>query len=212
YSPESPNACWPWPPGSGTTGPPASPANDHSPPTTTDQQLHGIIHLGAERPNPRTMQGRMRNKRLVDRAVLLRVFGVLGPAEAGVEMAAFTLVLIAGGWTWGITPSAGLLAVASGTAFTAVVLGQLATAFACRSESRWIGRLRLGGNRLLLGAVAVECAALLGFVGIPPVARVLGGDFPPLVGWAVAACVIPVVVLADATHKAIRAWRRRVAA
>ncbi|MQA80084.1 MAG: LLM class flavin-dependent oxidoreductase, partial [Streptosporangiales bacterium] len=47
YSPESPNACWPWPPGSGTTGPPASPANDHSPPTTTDQQLHGIIHLGA---------------------------------------------------------------------------------------------------------------------------------------------------------------------
>jgi hypothetical protein len=29
YSPTSPNACWPWPPGPGTTGPPASPANEH---------------------------------------------------------------------------------------------------------------------------------------------------------------------------------------
>jgi hypothetical protein len=29
YSPASPNACWPSPPGSGTTGPPVTPANDH---------------------------------------------------------------------------------------------------------------------------------------------------------------------------------------
>ena len=134
-----------------------------------------------------------------------RVFGVLGPAEAVVEMSAFVAVLLAGGWTWGETPSAALLATASGTAFTTVVLGQMATAFACRSESRWVGRLDWRGNPLLLGAVAVEMVVLFIFIGIPPLARLLGGRFPSALGWLVAAAAIPVVFLADAVHKAIRA-------
>jgi len=57
-----------------------------------------------------------------------------------VEMAAFVVVLLQGGWSWGRTPSTALLATASGTAFTTVVLGQMATAFACRSQARWAGR------------------------------------------------------------------------
>ncbi len=168
------------------------------------------LALGAEPPNPRTMEGRMRAQGLIGRRLLTRVFGVLGPAEATVEMAAFVTVLLAGGWAWGQTPSATLLAAASGTAFTTVVLGQLATAFACRSESRWVGRLAWGGNPLLLGAVTAELMMLFIFIGVPPVAELLGGSFPPPLGWLVAVAVIPVVFLADAAHKAFRArrWRR----
>ena len=117
-------------------------------------------------------------------------------------MSAFVAVLLAGGWTWGAAPSAALLATASGTAFTTVVLGQMATAFACRSETRWVGRLGWRGNPLLLGAVAAEMAALFLFIGLPPLARLLGGGFPSALGWLRAAVAIPAVLLADAAHKA----------
>jgi magnesium-transporting ATPase (P-type) len=170
------------------------------------------LALGAEPPNPRTMRGRMRGGGLISPRLLLRVFGVLGPAEAVAEMAAFVAVLLAGGWAWGQTPSAALLAAASGTAFTTVVLGQLATAFACRSESRWVGRLAWRGNPLLLGAVAIEVAVLFVFIGVPPLARLLGGTFPPPLGWLVAVLVIPLVFLADTVAKAVRGRRRTAAA
>jgi magnesium-transporting ATPase (P-type) len=167
------------------------------------------LALGAEPPNPRTMEGRARHDRLIDRGLLGRVFGVLGPAEAATSMIAFTVVLLAGGWRWGAEPSAALLATASGTAFTTIVLGQLATAFACRSESRWVGRLRWTGNRLLLGAVAVEIIVLFLFIGLPPLADLLRGGFPSPLGWAVAVTVIPMVFAVDAAAKRIRALRRR---
>jgi magnesium-transporting ATPase (P-type) len=162
------------------------------------------LALGAEPPSPRTMEGRMRIVKLIDRRLLGRVFGVLGPAEAAVEMAAFAVVLLASGWVWGAEPSAALLAAASGTAFTAVVLGQMATAFACRSQSRWVGRLNWRGNPLLAGAVAIEVIVLFIFIGVPPIATLLGGSFPPPIGWLVAATVIPAVFLADAAQKATR--------
>jgi magnesium-transporting ATPase (P-type) len=135
------------------------------------------------------------------------VFGVLGPVEATMEMAAFVAVLIASGWVWGAQPSTAVLAAASGTAFTAVVLGQMATAFACRSQSRWVGRLDWRGNPLLIWAVAIELIVLFIFLAVPPIASLLGGRMPPLNAWLVAAMVIPAVFLADAAQKAIHHHR-----
>nr|SBO96112.1 FIG01105513: hypothetical protein [Nonomuraea gerenzanensis] len=169
------------------------------------------LALGAEPANPRTMHGPARTGNLIDRRLLVRVFGVLGPAQALAEMGAFLGVLLLGGWEFGTAPSLGLLAAASGAAFAAVVLGQFANAFACRSESRWIGRIRWRTNRLLLGAIAVEAVLLLVFLGVPAVAALLGGTFPPVVGWLLAALAIPVMIAADAGHKAWRARRRRAA-
>lgn len=165
------------------------------------------LALGAEPPDPRTMEGPMRSTVLLDRRTLRRVFGFLGPAEAIVEMVAFTVVLLLGGWAWGLEPSAGLLAVASGTAFAAVVLGQLANAFACRSESRWVLGKSLRANRLLLGAVVVEMVLLVVFLGFGPLARLLGQSWPSPSGWALAALAIPAVVAADALEVAL--FRRR---
>ncbi|GAA1331496.1 cation-translocating P-type ATPase [Saccharothrix algeriensis] len=157
------------------------------------------LALGAEPPNRRTMDGPARTGPLIDRSVLRRAFGVLGPAEAAVSMAAFALVLHLGGWD---LADPALVATASGTAFTAIVLGQLANAFACRSATRPVTTWR--GNRLLLGAVAFEVAVLLLFLFVPPLPHLLGGSPPSAAGWALAAAAIPVVLLVDAGAKLMR--------
>src|SRR5262249_16233331 len=111
----------------------------------------------------------------LDRAVVRRVFGVLGPTEAVVEMAAFVASLVAVGWRPGDPfPTSTPLLGASGAAFTAVVLGQFANAFACRGEHRRPGALGWTSNRLLIGAVAVELVALVAFLYLPPLADLLG--------------------------------------
>lgn len=165
------------------------------------------LALGAEPPSRTTMRKRPSTGALIDRGVLGRVFGVLGPAEAAVEMAAFFVVLGLAGWTLGAEPSAQTLAAASGAAFAAVVLGQLGNAFACRSETRWAGALRMTGNPMLLWAVAVEIVLLVVFLS-PPLAGLLGGSSPALAGWAVVLAAPVVVVLADAAAKAVRARGR----
>jgi magnesium-transporting ATPase (P-type) len=157
------------------------------------------------------LHGRARVTSLVDGRLLRRALGVLGPTEAVVEMAAFALVLTAGGWAWGVEPSAGLLAVASGTAFAAVVLGQLANAFACRSEATWAGRLLRVPNPLLWLAVLVELALLPIFL-VGPVGDQLGSKWPSALGWGMAAVAVPAVLLVDALHKQRRASRRPGAA
>jgi hypothetical protein len=154
------------------------------------------------------MNGPARTGSLVDGRLLRRVFGVLGPAEAIVEMAAFVAVLVVGGWTLGVAPEPALLAAASGTAFAAVVLGQLANAYACRSETRWIGLISWTSNSLLLWAVVIEAVILMVFLGVPSLADLLGGTLPTPVGWLLAALAIPAVIGADALHKAVLARHR----
>jgi magnesium-transporting ATPase (P-type) len=159
------------------------------------------LALGGEPSSRRAMAGPARTSSLIDRRVMVRAFGVLGPAEAAIEMAAFMIVLMSGGWAWGLDPSTHLLAVASGSAFAAVVLGQLANAFACRSEVTWAGGKSLWTNRFLLVATGVELVLLLAFVGIPALAGLLGGAWPGGLGWAAAAAAVPTVLLADLAYK-----------
>ncbi|MGT2461844.1 cation transporting ATPase C-terminal domain-containing protein [Sinomonas atrocyanea] len=101
-------------------------------------------------------------------------------------------------------PGPGVIAAASGAAFTAVVLGQLANAYACRSASRPAWRLPWGSNRMLLGAIGAELGLLAVFLFVPPVAALLGQGPPPLEGFAVALLAIPGVLAGDALHKAFR--------
>ncbi|MGF1664570.1 MAG: cation transporting ATPase C-terminal domain-containing protein [Kineosporiaceae bacterium] len=170
------------------------------------------LALGAEPPSRNVLRRGAERRRLLDAALLRRVFGVLGPAEAVVEMAAFVAVMAAAGWRpGGPVPAPHVVAAASGAAFTAVVAGQLAAAFACRSEHRPPWRLRRRGNRLLLVAVVVEALALAAFLGVPPLAGLLGHALPPLLGWAVALAAAPAVLVADATDKALRRARQRPA-
>jgi magnesium-transporting ATPase (P-type) len=167
------------------------------------------LALGAEPPGKRVLARPPERRHLMDRRLMLRVFAVLGPVEAAVEMAAFSAVLFAGGWNRGGPPSAGLLMAASGTAFTAVVLGQLANAFACRSATLPPWRLGWGTNRLLVWAVLAELAILAVCLYLPPLAALLGQAPPPATGLLLAAAAVPAVLAADWAYKGIRGRLRQ---
>lgn len=163
------------------------------------------LALGAEPPDSRTLDGPPVRGHLLDRTVLARAFTVLGPVEAVVALLAFTVSFVAAGWRVGDSfPSGQILATASGAAFSAIVLGQVANAFACRSDTDPVWRPALGRNKLLIGAVAAEMTLLIALLYVPPVAHVLSHAGPSAVGYLVAASAIPSVVLADACHKRIR--------
>jgi len=166
------------------------------------------LALGAEPPNTRALARPPLGRHLIDAALMRRVFGVLGPAEALMVMTAFLVGLLAAGWRPGESfPTGHALDAASGAAFAAVVIGQAGNAFACRSATRWPGALGWATNRLLLGAVAAELVALAGFLFIPPVASLLGQAVPPPAAFAVAALAAPAVLAADAIHKRARRAR-----
>ncbi|WP_211435582.1 cation-translocating P-type ATPase [Trujillonella endophytica] len=170
------------------------------------------LALGAEPPSPRVLDGPPPRRRLVDRGLLRRALLVLGPVEATVAMGAFLTVLLGAGWSYGDDVPSGTLAGASGAAFTAVVLGQFATAFACRSTHRPAWRLPWRSNRLLVWAVAVELLVLVGMLAVPPVADLLGQRPPPLPGLLVALLAVPAVLLVDGLAKTLRTRPRRAAA
>ena len=168
------------------------------------------IALGDEAPSPGVLLRPPESRHLIDRALLVRVFGVLGPAEAFAEMTAFLVAMVAAGWRPGNTfPTGHALLAASGAAFAAVVIGQIANVFACRSATRPPWRLGWRTNRLLLWAVGVEMTIVACFLVIPPLARLLKHAFPPVAGLIVVLLAAPLVLAADRFHKSERATRRR---
>jgi len=166
------------------------------------------LALGAEPPSKRAMKGRAAARNLIDAHLLRRAFGVLGATEAVVSVGAFLAVLLANGWRWGDAPAPVLLAAASGTAFATIALAQMANAAACRSETVPAWRVHLAGNPFIVAAVLAELALLVAFVGLPPVADLLGGSWPPPLGWSLALLGSAVLLLVDAGHKRLRAGTR----
>jgi magnesium-transporting ATPase (P-type) len=167
------------------------------------------LALGAEPPGRHLLDGPPVRRHLLDRPLFVRAFGVLGPVEATVELVAFLAAFAASGWQPGETfPGGPTLLAASGAAFTAVVVGQVANAFACRSTVRPAWAVGWTANRLLLGAIAAEIAMLIGFLYIPMLAEVLDQAPPSWAGFAVALVAAPAVLAADALQKRAMARRR----
>lgn len=163
------------------------------------------LALGSEAPSKGTLKRPPERRHLMDKALMFRVFGLLGPVEAFFEMTAYTAVLLGAGWTPGAElPPSDVLMAASGAAFTTVVLAQLANAFACRSASVPPWRLGWFSNRLLVWAVLAELGLLAVFLFLGPLAALLGHAPPSPGGLAVALAAIPAVLLADWLYKIAR--------
>jgi magnesium-transporting ATPase (P-type) len=168
------------------------------------------LALGVEHGTGKALNQPLKGRHLIDAKVLTRVFGVLGPAEAAMEMLAFCVVLVLFGWAPGHSfPHGHDLRSASGTAFATVIFCQIGVAFACRSATQWPGRLGWFTNRLLLFGTGVALGLLACFLYIPPIAHILGQAPPPAWGWLVAAAGVPIMLAIDALHKSLR--RKRVA-
>jgi calcium-translocating P-type ATPase len=166
------------------------------------------LALGAEPPGAGVLRKPPSKRRLVDSALLVRAFLVLGLAEAAMGLAAFATTLAAGGWHPGsLVAASPALRAASGATFCAVVVGQAANAFSCRSESSypWAMKRR---NRALVLAVGIELMLFLATIVIAPLARLLGQATPSRQGVFVAFMAAPVMLAVDALYKTIRSRSR----
>lgn len=181
------------------------------------------LGLGAEPPDPGEMRRppRSRTQALLDRAVMVRAYLVLGLTEAVVAMAGYLLVWRAEGV--GLRElrelalallhhraPAGLQAVqtrASTVTFALIVAGQMGALLACRSTFRPFWQVLRRPNRLLWLGFASEPVVAAILVLVPPLAEALGtAPFPA--AWLGAMLLAPLAVLtADSLHKLLRPSR-----
>ena len=169
------------------------------------------VALGAEPPAGNVLARPPLSGRLFNRTVIRRAFGLLGPTEAAVSMAAFVASFVAAGWRPGDPFPEGHVAIAaSGAAFMAVVLAQTANAFACRSSTRRPGELGWTTNRLLIPAVVFALIISLVMLFVAPLADELGHANPPLIGWLMVLAAAAAVLAVDALDKYRRRRRRSI--
>jgi Ca2+-transporting ATPase len=175
------------------------------------------LGLGAEPPDPGEMRRppRPRSQALLNRAVMVRGYLVLGLTEAAVAMAGYLLV-----WrTQGVglmelralAPAllhhrapAALQAVqtqASTVTFALIVAGQMGALLACRSDFRPFWQVLRRPNRLLWLGFASEPVVAAILVLVPPLAEAFGtAPFPS--AWLGPMLLAPLAVLtADSLHK-----------
>jgi magnesium-transporting ATPase (P-type) len=165
------------------------------------------LALGAERPEPGVMRRapRARSARLLDRGVLGRAFGFLGPVEAALSMAMLPIgAALFFGWPTEALPASGEeKEVLSTMVFAAIVAMQMANAFECRSNPASLFTIGPLSNRLLVGAVAAEALVLLAFVYVPGISHVLGQQPLNAAQWAPVFVTPWLFVAAEESRKAI---------
>jgi sodium/potassium-transporting ATPase subunit alpha len=165
------------------------------------------VALGSELPHPGIMEipPRPRSERLMDRPLFIRVFGFLGLLEGLIALGAFFWFLETQGWSWGEQLDWGspLYREATTVTFAAIVLAQVANAFASRSDHVSIFRLGFTTNRLTLLGVAISIA-LLGSIIYTPIGNWMFGTSPlPLWTWLALVLGAISFLLSEETRKMI---------
>jgi len=129
------------------------------------------IALGTERAEPGTMERppRPRGERLLNRRVLGRVYGFVGPIEGIAAMTSFFAAYLLGGWRPGQTlPSSGPLYVEATTmTATAIMTSQVGAGMAMRTDRRSVFSVGLLTNRFLLVGIAFELALAAALIWVP---------------------------------------------
>ncbi|HCF57689.1 MAG TPA: ATPase, partial [Myxococcales bacterium] len=175
------------------------------------------LALGVERPEPGVMQTqpRARTEHLVDRGVLARGYGFLGLLNAAGVMAAYFIVLLRGGWSFGeqLEPNPATFAnplhlQAMTTVFCGIVVMQIANLFACRSADKSVFEIGLFGNRLLWWGLGFEVAFMLALVYVPALQRVFGTAALGPREWALLVGLAALVFVAEEARKRIARARR----
>ena len=163
------------------------------------------LALGAERPHAGIMKvpPRPRTERLMNRSLVLRAYGFLGLIEGLVALGAFFWFLFSQGWKWGapLDWSSSLYRQATTVTFAAIVTGQIANAFACRSERLSIRQLGLFDNRMLLWGIGSEVALLLFFIYTPWGQALLATGNLPLWIWPILALGALLLLVAEEGRK-----------
>jgi sodium/potassium-transporting ATPase subunit alpha len=162
------------------------------------------LGLGAEPPDPGVMSKppRAKQDRLIDYALLGRVYLLLGIVESVAAMTAYGLVLKAGGWHWGhpLTASDPLYLRATTACLSAIVITQAANVFACRSETRHVAAGALP-NPLLTAGVVIELVLIACIDYTPWGHRIFGTAAIGWAPWVVALPFAAVLLVLDGLWK-----------
>lgn len=165
------------------------------------------LALGAERPDPDTMQRppRARGERLLSWAALLRAYLFLGVLEASAAMAVFFFVLQGGGWQWGVVPGLHdtLYLQATTACLSAIIAMQVVNVFLCRHAQASVFSRTHHRNRLIWYGVASEILLLL-LIDYTPWGNALFGTMP--IGakvWLLIIAFMPVMLLMEELRKAV---------
>jgi calcium-translocating P-type ATPase len=158
------------------------------------------LALGREPAEPGIMERppRKRSDGVVSAGLLVRAWGFLGVISAALVMAAFFFVLLRAGWHPGAAtgPHAPLhhaYVQATTATFAAIVMCQVGTAFAARTDRASLRQVGLFTNPLLLWGIAFELAFTGLLVYVPPIQGLFGTTALP---WDVVALIttFPVIV------------------
>ena len=170
------------------------------------------IALGTERAEPGTMNRppRPRGERLLNRPVLARVFGWIGPLEGLAAMASFLFAYLLTGWRpWEALASSGDLYLQATTMTMAgIVMAQVGAGLAWRTNSRSLFSVGVLSNRLLLAGMALEVAMIAFLAYVPWLAQAFHMSSLGVWHWLFLLCWPPLVVGLEEGRKAI--LRRRL--
>ena len=145
------------------------------------------LGLGVERGNAQTMRTRPRSRsdRLLNAALSVRAYLVLGLYEASAALAAFFYVLHGGGWQYGmvLASTEPLYRQATTACLAAIVLLQIVNVFLCRSAVRSLFTTGFFGNPLILWGVLLETVLIMLIVYTPSGNALLGTASLPIDVW-----------------------------
>ncbi|OJY39040.1 cation-transporting P-type ATPase [Pseudonocardia sp. 73-21] len=139
------------------------------------------LALGREPAEPGAMERppRPRSAGVVDRALLVRAWLLLGTVSAALVMGGFLLTLVRAGWqpgdaTGAGNPLHGAYLQATTITFVGIVACQIGTAFAARTDRASLFSIGLGSNPLLLWGIAFELVFSAAVVYVPWLQDVFG--------------------------------------
>jgi calcium-translocating P-type ATPase len=138
------------------------------------------LALGREPAEPGLMQRppRPRSEGVIRPPMLLRAWLFLGLICAALAMAGFFFVMLRGGWHLGAptghgTPLHRTYLTATTMTFFGMVMGQIGTAFAARTDRASLRSVGVFSNRLLLWGIAFELALTAILIYAPPFQELL---------------------------------------
>ncbi len=171
------------------------------------------LALGREASEPGLMDRspRPRNENIITGEMLVRAWAVLGVVSAVLVTSGFLLTLWSGGWTPGADVGAGsglhdTYVRATTMAFAGIVVCQIGTALAARTDRVSLFRVGILSNRLLVVGIGFEVALAAAAVYWPPAQHVLGTRPLTLTELAWLATFPPIVWGADELFR----WYRRL--
>jgi calcium-translocating P-type ATPase len=166
------------------------------------------LALGREPAEPGLMElpPRSRHEGVIRPAMLVRAWVFLGSLSAGQALGGFFFVLVGAGWHPGAPTGTGTALhhaylQATTMTFLGIVVCQIGTAFAARTERAALPTVGVLTNRLLLWGIIFELAVAAALVSVPPLKAAFGMMMPGPQALALLVAFPFIVWGADEAHR-----------